>query len=69
MRSRGVTRASIGVQSFFESEVAAVNRRQTTAEVEAALTRMRAAGFPIINIDLIYGLPGQTVETWLQSIR
>ena len=69
LRSRGVTRASIGVQSFFESEVAAVNRRQTTAEVEAALTRMRAAGFPIINIDLIYGLPGQTVETWLQSIR
>lgn len=69
LRSRGVTRASIGVQSFFESEVAAVNRRQTTAEVEAALTRMREAGFPIINIDLIYGLPGQTVETWLRSIR
>jgi len=69
LRSRGVTRASIGVQSFFESEVAAVNRRQTTAEVEAALTRMRAAGFPTINIDLIYGLAGQTVETWLQSIR
>ena len=60
---------SIGVQSFFESEVAAVNRRQTTAEVEAALTRMREADFPTINIDLIYGLPGQTVETWLQSIR
>ncbi|MEO0841366.1 MAG: STM4012 family radical SAM protein [Cyanobacteria bacterium J06643_5] len=69
LRSRGVTRASIGVQSFFEKEVVAVNRRQTTAEVEAALTRMRAAGFPTINIDLIYGLPGQTVETWLQSIR
>ncbi|WP_414621285.1 STM4012 family radical SAM protein [Calothrix sp. CCY 0018] len=69
LRSRGVTRASIGVQSFVESEVAAVNRRQTTAEVEAALTRMRAAGFPTINIDLIYGLPGQTVETWLRSIR
>ena len=69
LRSRGVTRASIGVQSFVESEVAAINRRQTTAEVEAALTRMRSAGFPIINIDLIYGLPGQTVETWLRSIR
>ncbi|MGB3640198.1 MAG: STM4012 family radical SAM protein [Rivularia sp. (in: cyanobacteria)] len=69
LRSRGVTRASIGVQSFVESEVAAVNRRQTTAEVEAALTRMRSAGFPIINIDLIYGLPGQTVGTWLRSIR
>ena len=45
---------SIGVQSFFESEVAAVNRRQTTAEVEAALTRMREADFPTINVVINY---------------
>lgn len=69
LRSRGVDRVSIGVQSFIESEVKAANRRQTTAQVEAALTRMREADFPTINIDLIYGLPGQTVETWLYSIR
>ncbi len=69
LRSRGVDRASIGVQSFIESEVLATGRRQTTAQVEAALTRMSEAGFPTINIDLIYGLPGQTVESWLYSIR
>ncbi|NEU72716.1 coproporphyrinogen III oxidase family protein [Hassallia byssoidea VB512170] len=69
LRSRGVDRASIGVQSFIESEVLATGRRQTTAQVETALNRMREAGFPTINIDLIYGLPGQTVETWLYSIR
>ncbi|MEA5567253.1 STM4012 family radical SAM protein [Anabaena sp. UHCC 0399] len=69
LRDRGVDRASIGVQSFIESEVLATQRRQTTPQVEAALTRMREAGFPTINIDLIYGLPGQTVDTWLQSIR
>ena len=69
LRERGVDRVSIGVQSFLESEVKAANRRQTTAQVEAALTRMREADFPTINIDLIYGLPGQTVETWLYSIR
>ncbi|PSB34027.1 STM4012 family radical SAM protein [Chlorogloea sp. CCALA 695] len=69
LRDRGVTRVSIGVQSFIESEVLATQRRQTTAQVEAALTRMREAGFPTINIDLIYGLPGQTVNSWLQSIE
>ena len=69
LRSRGVDRASIGVQSFIESEVLATQRRQTTPQVEAALTRMREADFPTINIDLIYGLPGQTVNTWLQSIQ
>ncbi|MBD0300859.1 MAG: STM4012 family radical SAM protein, partial [Tolypothrix sp. T3-bin4] len=69
LRSRGVDRASIGVQSFIESEVLATGRRQTTAQVEAALTRMREAGFPTINIDLIYGLPGQSVDSWLYSIR
>ncbi len=69
LRDRGVTRASIGVQSFIESEVLATQRRQTTAQVEAALTRMREAGFPTINIDLIYGLPGQTINSWLQSIE
>ncbi|GAX44726.1 oxygen-independent coproporphyrinogen III oxidase [Tolypothrix sp. NIES-4075] len=69
LRSRGVDRASIGVQSFIESEVLATGRRQTTAQVEAALNRMCEIGFPTINIDLIYGLPGQTVDSWLYSIR
>lgn len=69
LRDRGVDRASIGVQSFIESEVLATQRRQTTAQVEAALIRMREAGFPTINIDLIYGLPGQTVDSWLESIQ
>lgn len=69
LRSHGVDRASIGVQSFIESEVLATGRRQTTAQVEAALNRMCEVGFPTINIDLIYGLPGQTLDTWLYSIR
>jgi oxygen-independent coproporphyrinogen III oxidase len=69
LRERGADRISIGVQSFIESEVLATQRRQTTPQVEAALGRIREAGFPTLNIDLIYGLPGQTVETLLQSIR
>ncbi|MGB8702805.1 MAG: STM4012 family radical SAM protein [Thermosynechococcaceae cyanobacterium] len=69
LRSRGTTRISIGVQSFIDSEILATQRRQTSTEVQAALTRIRAFDFPILNLDLIYGLPGQTVNTWLQSIR
>src|SRR5205823_596337 len=37
--------------------------------VEVALGRLRAAGFPTLNLDLIYGLPGQTVASWLTSVR
>jgi oxygen-independent coproporphyrinogen-3 oxidase len=69
LRARGVGRVSIGVQSFVEAEVSAVGRPQKTAEVEAALGRIRAAGFPTLNIDLIYGLPGQTVASWLLSVE
>ena len=69
LRSRHITRASIGVQSFIDTEVLAIQRRQKASVVKAALTLMRSANFPTINIDLIYGLPGQTVETWLHSIR
>jgi oxygen-independent coproporphyrinogen-3 oxidase len=69
LRERGVDRISIGVQSFIEAEVHAAGRAQRTATVERALDRIRAAGFPTLNIDLIYGLPGQTVESWLASLR
>jgi oxygen-independent coproporphyrinogen-3 oxidase len=69
LRAHGVNRVSIGVQSFIEAETAAVARPQKTAEVEAALGNIRQAGFPMLNIDLIYGLPGQTSATWRQSLR
>lgn len=69
LRERGVDRVSIGVQSFVEAEVAAVGRAQQTAAVERALEHIRAVEFPTLNIDLMYGLPGQTVESWLGSLR
>ena len=61
-------RISIGVQSFFEEETAACGRPQSR-EADAALSLLADAGFATINIDLIYGLPGQTLETWLESLR
>jgi oxygen-independent coproporphyrinogen-3 oxidase len=69
LRERGVSRISLGVQSFWEAEVHAAGRPQRTADVEVALDRIRAAGFSTLNIDLIYGLPGQTVACWLHSLR
>ncbi len=66
---RGVDRVSIGVETFDEAEAAAVFRPQDTATVERALGMIRDAGTPTLNIDLIYGLPGQTVESWLATVH
>jgi len=69
LRQHGVERVSIGVQSFFEDETSAVARPQQRAVVERTLAQLRAAGFPMLNLDLIYGLPGQDRERWLQSLE
>jgi oxygen-independent coproporphyrinogen III oxidase len=69
LRGRGVDRVSIGIQSFVEAENAASARPQKSATVTAALEMIRAAGFPTLNVDLIYGLPGQTPASWLYSLR
>ncbi|HXU04636.1 MAG TPA: STM4012 family radical SAM protein [Polyangia bacterium] len=61
---RGADRLSIGVQSFIEAETRAVNRPQDPAEAHAAIEAMRAAGPSTVNVDLIYGLPGQTAASW-----
>jgi oxygen-independent coproporphyrinogen-3 oxidase len=69
LRAHGVDRISLGVQSFLERETANVGRRQCRADVETTLARIRDVRFPILNIDLIYGIPGQTSESWLESLR
>jgi len=69
LREEGVTRASIGVQSFLESETRSLGRPQKPAVLHTALGHLAAAGFPVLNIDLIYGIEGQTVATWLQSLE
>ncbi|MEU9978841.1 STM4012 family radical SAM protein [Streptomyces sp. NPDC051014] len=68
LAERGTTRLSLGVQSFVDSEARAAVRPQRRADVEAALSRVREAGIPVLNIDLIYGIDGQTEETWLRSL-
>ncbi|RKN22324.1 coproporphyrinogen III oxidase family protein [Micromonospora musae] len=64
----GTTRVSIGVQSFLDVEARAAGRPQRRTEVEAALGAIRDARIPVLNIDLIYGIDGQTAETWQESL-
>ncbi len=65
----GVTRVSLGVQTFDPDVQARVNRVQPFVEVEAAVSRMRATGVAAINFDLMYGLPGQTPDSVAESVR
>ncbi len=66
---RGVDRISIGVQSFDDGELAAIGRGQDRALIATALDQLRRFDFPTLNIDLIYGIPGQTVLSWEASLR
>ena len=65
----GVNRVSMGIQSFVDSELHTINRRHSATEAEAAVENIRKAGIKNISIDLIYGLPDQTVETWQYSVE
>ncbi len=69
LRERRTGRVSIGVQSFIEAETMAMGRPQDPAETARALDAIRARGFSSLNVDLIYGAEGQTVESWLFSLR
>jgi len=65
----GVTRASLGVQSFDPVVQKAINRMQSEAQTAEAVTRLRAAGVGGINFDLIYGLPHQTVASCIATAK
>ncbi|MDD9376118.1 STM4012 family radical SAM protein [Streptomyces sp. ZAF1911] len=68
LADRGTTRLSLGVQSFVPDEARSAVRPQKRAEVEAALAGIRDAAIPVLNIDLIYGIDGQTEESWRYSL-
>src|SRR5215469_10255167 len=67
--SCGVTRVSLGVQSFVDLEAASVARLHTRDKVLDDIKRLRGAGISNINIDLIAGLPHQTRESWQYSLE
>jgi oxygen-independent coproporphyrinogen III oxidase len=64
-----VNRLSIGVQSFDDKDLKLMNRRHTAKEAVESIERSRKSGFNNINIDLIYGVPGMTLTTWLNNLK
>lgn len=64
----GINRVSMGIQSFNDSELREVGRRHTAAEAIAAVGILRSAGISNISCDLIYGLPGQDIESWKKNV-
>ncbi len=60
----GVQRVSMGVQSFNASTLALVNRRRQIEQTELAMQNLRMAGFKRLNLDIIFGLPGQSMQDW-----
>lgn len=64
LRDAGVNRISLGIQSLRDPELLALARGQTAAEGLAAFAAVRAAGFENVSIDLIYGIPGQSLDDW-----
>ncbi|HET9655165.1 MAG TPA: STM4012 family radical SAM protein [Kineosporiaceae bacterium] len=68
LAAHGTTRISLGVQSFLDAEAHAAGRPQRRVEVEAALGAIRDTRIPTLNIDLIYGIDGQTASSWRHSL-
>lgn len=64
LKALGVTRISLGVQSFDEALLDALGRQHTPAQVYRAYDLIRAQGFASVNLDLMFALPGQTEAQW-----
>lgn len=68
LRRAGANRLSIGVQSFAASELRMLGRTHSADEACDAFRLARQAGFANISLDLMYGLPGQTAQSWQQTL-
>ena len=64
----GITRVSLGVQSFVEGEIRRTGRKHTAQTVEHEVRLLRECGIGNVNLDLIAGLPGQTAASWMESL-
>ncbi len=65
----GINRISLGVQSFDDNILSFLGRRHSSADAISAIEDARSAGFENIGLDLIYGVPGQSMESWTDTLR
>ncbi|MCW3124588.1 MAG: hemW [Bacteroidetes bacterium] len=69
LKTMGLNRLSIGVQSFFDADLIYMNRAHNSGEAQEAIKRAQDAGFSDLTIDLIYGTPTMSDENWLANIH
>jgi oxygen-independent coproporphyrinogen III oxidase len=69
VKKTGVNRLSLGIQSLKDKELSLLGRIHTAAEAVSAVKSARNAGFDNLNLDFIYGLPGQTVSDWREVLE
>ena len=69
LQAAGVTRISLGMQSMRDADLEALARGHTAREGRAAFAAARAAGFDNVSIDLIYGIPGQSLVGWREGLE
>ena len=69
LRKLGVTRVSLGIQSWDDELLKVLGREHNSQQAEQSFHILRAAGFSNINVDLMFGLPGQTIEQWRLTLQ
>jgi putative oxygen-independent coproporphyrinogen III oxidase len=69
IREIGINRINIGVQSFDPKVLKFMGRRHSSTQAVSAVKASRKAGFHNIGLDLIYGVPGQTIDSWLDTLK
>ncbi len=68
LRNSGVNRLSMGIQCFDDTQLKAINRRHTALTALKSVEMAHQAGFSNISIDLIFGLPGQSIGSWKEQV-
>ena len=69
LKGMGVTRISMGVQSFQPELLEALGRNHSLSQINRAYDRVRSAGFASVNLDLMFALPGQTEAEWVADVK
>ena len=69
LRTLPINRISMGIQTFQEETLKLLHRRHTAQQATEAFQRCREAGFQNISIDLMYGLPGETLDSWKEDLQ
>ena len=69
LQESGLNRISFGVQSFNDTELNRIGRTHSADEAVRAITMAVKAGYSNVSLDLMFGLPGQTLQSWQQSLK